>query len=150
MSEPLPDTWHTRDLLVLRAAVQHIDSTGEEADLRLLAQRTNLDKEQVTRAVRALDAAGIVSAVILEGGWGEPAQVEAIRSLTRQAYELSGAWPGPDSVADRLLATLQDVADHGSDPVEKAKARKALDALGSLGRDLLVSVAGAAAGVAMQ
>ncbi|MCO7238694.1 hypothetical protein [Aeromicrobium sp. CnD17-E] len=150
MTEPLTDTWHTRDLLVLRAAVRHIDATGEEARVHHLTQATGLDSEQVIRAARALDSAGIVSAVILDGGWGGPTQVEAIRRLSRQAYELSGAWPGPDSVADRLLATLQDVAEHGSDPVEKAKARKALDAMGSLGRDLLVSVAGAAAGVAMQ
>lgn len=150
MTDPLPDTWHPRDLIVLRAAVQHIDSTGEEADLHHLVQSTGLDAEEVTRAVRALHATGVVTAVILDGGWGGVAQVEGIRGLTQQAYERSGAWPGPDSVADRLLAILEDLAEHGSDPVEKAKARKALDAMGSLGRDLLVSVAGAAAGVAMQ
>ena len=52
-------------------------------------------------------------------------------------------------MADRLLNVLEDLAEHGDDPVTKTKARKALDGLSGFSRDVLVSVIAAAAGTAM-
>lgn len=73
-----------------------------------------------------------------------------VMAVSAEAFKLVGEWPTPESVAQRLIDALEEIAEHSQDPVAKSKARRAADALTSLTRDTLVSVAGAAAGVAMQ
>jgi len=148
MTEPLPDTWHARDLIVLRAAVSTIDETGEMADVSQLCAATGLSQTEVERAVLALDRGQYVTGMITRTFGG--AMVDGISEVGREAYRLTGAWPSPDAIADKLLAALTDVAENGDDEVSRSRARKALEGLGGLSRDLLVSVAGAAAGVALQ
>jgi hypothetical protein len=148
MTEPLDDTWHSRDLPVLRTVVSLIDSTGETVDSWDVASILEIDVKDVERAMLALHRGGYVVAQTSESWGGVTA--DAVKSVTGDAYRAAGAWPNADAVADRMLATLEDLAEHGSDELEKSKARKALEGLRSLTRDTLVSVAGAAAGVAMQ
>lgn len=146
MTEPLLDTWHSRDLPVLRTVVRLWDEqlvpiqTGEIE--RALPE---LDPADITRALVALKGAGLIEG---NGAWGVP--ILRVSDPTAEARRLSGAWPSADSVADRLLAELRDLAEYGPDESTKTKARKALDALGGFSRDVLVSVIGAAAGTTMQ
>lgn len=145
MTAPLDDTWHRRDLPVLRTVVRLYDETMHVVKIGEVEEATGLSPDDVQRAGIALAAAGLVDtrgaaqlAVLMFGG------------VTAEARRLAGSWPSADSIADRLLATLNDMAEHGSDEVVKTKARKAAEALGSMTRDTLVAVAGAAAGVALQ
>ncbi len=148
MTEPLPDTWHSRDLPVLRTIVRLCDESqsGSTTGSALAAALPEMGLADVDRAVRALDHAEMFRTVSRRGD----GSVSVIGGPTGRARELSGAWPSPDSIADKLLAALEDIAEYGSDEVTKTKARKALDGLGGFSRDVLVSVVGAAAGVAMQ
>jgi hypothetical protein len=148
MTKQLPDTWHSRDLPVLRAAVTIIDATNQMASLQQLAEATGLSEDDTRRAVLALNRGGYVEGAITPV-WGDDL-VDGVNDVVGEAYRLTGAWPSPEAIADRFLAALTDVAEHGTDEVTRSRARKALDGLGSLTRDTLVSVAGAAAGVAMQ
>jgi len=145
MNKPLADTWHSRDLLVLRAVVRVYDQTLEPVDVEEVEEATELSEDDVQRAGVALGRAALVDT---NGAWGK--HVMEFVSVSAEARRLAGQWPSAESIADRFLAELEDLAAHGPDDVVKSKARKALDALGSLTRDTLVSVAGAAAGVAMQ
>lgn len=146
MSEPLPDTWYPRELPVLRTVIRLLDEPGALASASDVEEATGLPANEVQAALRALASDGLISDTTADAS----GEILWLAAASGDARRLSGQWPSPDTVADRLLATLEDLAEHGTDPVEKAKARRALDALGSFSRDLLVSVAGAAAGVAMQ
>lgn len=145
MTEPLPDTWHSRDLPVLRTVVRLYDETMRVVRVQTVVEATGLSDDDVRRAGIALNAAGLVET----GGTGQK-KILMFGGITAEARRLTGSWPSADSIADRLLATLEHLAANGSDEVVQSKARKAADALGSFTRDTLVSVAGAAAGVAMQ
>ncbi|MCO7238405.1 DUF4423 domain-containing protein [Aeromicrobium sp. CnD17-E] len=148
MTEPLHDTWHARDLPVLRTTVALMDGNTRPPGYQEIAGEAHVSEDETRAALLNLHRAGLIEATISNDF--EDAGVLWVTNVSREALTLSGQWPSPETIADRLLITLQELAEHGSDPVEKAKARKALDALGGFSRDLLVSVAGAAAGVAMQ
>ncbi|WP_286690020.1 hypothetical protein [Aeromicrobium sp. REDSEA-S38_B2] len=147
MNQPAPTIWETLHKPVLQSVVGLINADRSDTGVQILEimQDTDLPSDDVLAALRRLEDAGLVETRLVS-----PVHAGRVVAVSGGAQQLAEAWPSADSVADRLLAILEDLAEHGSDPVEKAKARKALDALGSLGRDLLVSVAGAAAGVAMQ
>lgn len=147
MTEPLPDTWHSRDLPVLRTIVRLCDeerssiATGAGVARSLRA----LTDDEIHRAINALELAGLFE--VTRRGDGS---ASIISCPSAEARRLSGAWPSPDSIADNLLAELKDIAEYGSDEATKSKARKALDGLSGFSRDVLVGVIGSAAGVAMQ
>lgn len=159
LNEPLPDTWFTRELLVLRHIVSEFDkerphdmSVGEISNRMHVDGQNWFDVRLVNAAVKALERDGLISMQWVDGfgGSGPDLSESRVIDFDSRAYGLTGMWPSPDATADRLLAALEDLAEHSSDEVTRTKARKALDALTGLGRDLFVSVAGAAAGVAMQ
>ncbi|WP_317695799.1 hypothetical protein [Aeromicrobium sp. REDSEA-S32_B7] len=134
MNQPAPTIWETLHKPVLQSVVGLINADRSDTGVQILEimQDTDLPSDDVLAALRRLEDAGLVETRLVS-----PVHAGRVVAVSGGAQQLAEAWPSADSVADRLLAILED-------------ARKALDALGSLGRDLLVSVAGAAAGVAMQ
>ena len=156
MTEPLVDTWRPRELPVLRALVLELDQdprrgvSAEELALRMPNQDNILwDNDTVGRALVRLTQAQYVTAVQTPSATGSAGLPLRITGVTEKALRATGAWPSADLVADRLLDALQDIADHGDDAVTRSRARKALEALGGFTREVLVSVAGAAAGAAV-
>lgn len=145
MTDPLPDTWHSRDLPVLREVVRQYDATMRAVRVEDIEKATRLSEDDVQRAGIALSAAGLVD---IKGAMQK--KVLLFGGVTAEARRAAGAWPSAESIADRLLIELRDIAEYGSSEVEKTKARKALDGLGGFSRDVLVGVIGAAAGVGMQ
>lgn len=148
MEEPYPDLWLSRDLLVLRACVAAMDRENDLVMLDVIANETGLAFEDVQRSVLALDRDRLVDGLKTTDGTGTRAH--AIRNVAGDAYRKVGAWPTPDTMADRLLTALEDLAEYSDDQVTRTKARKALDGLGSFSRDVLVAVVGTAAGTTMQ
>jgi hypothetical protein len=138
VSEPLPDTWHSRDLPVLRAAVEYIDREGVDAPVHHLIERTGLEEDEVLRAIRALASGGLLTAAAIKT-WG-PDLIDGVRAVSRQAYELAGAWPTPESATDRMIAALEQIAANGTEE-EKTRARKVLDAFTGAGQQIAVGVA---------
>lgn len=159
MSELLPDTWHSRELPVLRSIVRTVDSlqpreraalTAGDIALRVndaAGEGVHFNNDEVTRAVKALSRGGYIvraDAERLGGG------VIRVVDITEKAYRATGAWPSREAMADKLLAALEDLAEYSDDPIEKSRAKKAAEALGGFSRDTLIAVIGASAGVAMQ
>lgn len=137
--------WSREHRPVLAAVVNALDQSEHAVTLRDIMQATRFDASTTFRAVRALEQGGFVEWVP-----SSPPESSRIKSANGDARRAVQTWPSAESIADRLLAALSDVAEHGDDEVTRSRARKALDGIGSLTRDTLVSVAGAAAGVAMQ
>jgi len=62
--------------------------------------------------------------------------------VSAEAYREAGAWPSPDTAADRLLAALQAAADKAPEGSEaKTRARRILDGFVAANRDFAVDVA---------
>jgi hypothetical protein len=59
---------------------------------------------------------------------------------TGHARRSVGAWPTPESLAERLIAALDSAADDEQEPEKKSKLKQASRAIGGVGRDVLVEV----------
>lgn len=155
MSDPMPDRWHSIDLPSLKIIMRLMDEypgriwTVEQITTYAPSDGFNLvNNTTMSGAMTALARGGYV--VVEQVGRRVGGTQPAIVDITEKAYRATGAWPSPEAVTDRLLAALGNLAEYSENPVERSAAKKALDGLGTFSRDTLVSVAGAAAGVAMQ
>jgi DNA-binding MarR family transcriptional regulator len=135
------DTWFSRDLPVLDAAVHLVDAAAfAHPSAHELAERTGLELDQVLTALRALEQAGLIAVTFTMGG-GRNSHVDAISGEARQ---LVGAWPSAGAIASRLVAELERRADAASSDEERSKWRRLLDSVLGLGREVVVDVAAAA------
>jgi hypothetical protein len=135
------DTWFGRDLRVLDAVVQLFDSQAfAHPPASDIADRAELDLEQVLIALRALQQAGLVAVTFTMGG-GRNSHVDAIDGRARQ---LVGAWPSAESIADRLVTELEHRADTATSKEERGRWRRLLDSVTCIGRDVMIDVAAAA------
>ena len=137
----LPDLWTTCDLPVLVELVRRLEYEGEQRVFFPFAIG-ELTEQQVGAALRRLREGGFVDG----RGVAELEHPLVIVAVTARALQAVGAWPSPEQLADRLLAALADVAEHGRTDDERGRARRALEALRSAGRDMLVNAAGGALG----
>ncbi|OLT35038.1 hypothetical protein BJF84_15970 [Rhodococcus sp. CUA-806] len=142
----MQQTWANRDLPVLKALVEYMDA-GEQLNGATTAEITGLSVDEVQRAIRALDSETppflIDVSFDMGGGWD-------VRGVTGKARRAVGAWPTPDTVADALLARLQEIVDdEDAQPETRDRARAGLKGLASMGRDVLVSVTASAIGAGL-
>jgi len=100
-----------------------------------------LKETQVQAALRRLDAAGYLVGV----NSSAPYPVVVV-GVTEKALRAVGAWPTPEAFVDRLLASLSELAENAPTSEERSRARRVLDAVGSVGRDVLVNAAGSVLG----
>jgi hypothetical protein len=49
-----------------------------------------------------------------------------------------GAWPTPESLADRIVTALNESAEQAADPDERSKRQNAVKAVGGVGKEVLV------------
>lgn len=135
--ELLPDTWFSRELPVLVEVVRHFDAVNQPLSADTVAETLCWDVETVMAAVRALDRGGLVRDMV--GGGAPGAWIGAVSA---DAYRATGAWPTPDTAADRLLAALQAAVDKAPEGSEaKTRARRILNGVVAAGRDFAVDVA---------
>lgn len=140
------DTWETRDLPVLKAAVEIFDRTGHNASAAELEAACGVDKETVQRALRALYREPFFE----EGmtAWG--GDILAVGSPTSAALRVAGQWPSPEVQLERLIAAFEAVAaDEARPEEERSRAKQvglwltgalsqvAIGALGGAGGNLL-------------
>lgn len=137
MTEPLPDTWNSRELPVLRAVVRLYDETMQVVSVQDVERETGLSRADVQRAGTALDTAGLLT---VKGSW--QVKVMHLGRPSAEARRLAGSWPTPESGADRLIAALRELAEHGTED-ERTRAQKLLDGFTDAGRQIAVSVAAA-------
>lgn len=135
------DTWFARDLPVLDAAVRLFDAQPfAHPSAEELVGKTSLELAQVLTALRALEQAGLVVVTFAMGG-GRSSHIDQISGAARQ---LVGAWPSPESIAERLVAELEHRAETAASEAERGKWRRLLDSVLGVGRDVVVEVAAAA------
>jgi predicted ArsR family transcriptional regulator len=134
------DLWTTRDFPILRAYVE-LDAEGEDLlnATDHVAEQLGIPLDELERSLEKLSQAGYIETGATFGG----PYVTAIRE--RGLREV-GAWPTPETALDRMIAALEAIADNTDDEDTRTRARKILDGLGGAGRQIGISVVGAAIG----
>jgi DNA-binding transcriptional MocR family regulator len=129
----LEDVWASRDFPVLREATRMIDDGTEDPSVHALAEATGLDLASVSRAIRALERRGLITADHRLAG------VAGIQTVSGEAYLLTGLHPDGDDITDRLVDALQQAAEQ-VDPEEGGKLRRAAKALGDVTKSVASGV----------
>jgi hypothetical protein len=136
-NEPLPDTWHNRDLPVLRVVVRLCDERpGELINMSEVVQLTGLDERDVVRAGLALESAGLLKTI---GDFSQ--RISDFHTPGARARQLTGSWPTAETGADRLVAALEKLASNAPDEPTRTRAQGALAQLGGFSRDTLAAIA---------
>jgi hypothetical protein len=142
----MTDTWTTRDLPVLRAAVEIYDRTGRNPGAGELGAACGFDNDTVQRALRALYREPFFE----EGMEAWSGDILAVGPPTSAALRIVGQWPSPEVQLERLVAAFEAVAADESRPEEeRGRAQKvglwltgalsqvAIGALGGAGGNIL-------------
>lgn len=98
-----------------------------------------LEEEEVARAVRALDSGGYLRDVRYSAS-GFPFLTGVPTGEARRAV---GAWPTPESLAERLVVAMDQAAEVEQDAEVRGWLRRLSSHLGGAGRDLAVEIAAA-------
>ncbi len=124
---------------VLKAAVEWFDDPDSNImNMPDIVELSGLAEDDVKRALRRISSAfppyidGVETA--------EAAYPIAISSVTERAIRAAGAWPTPETLADRIVAALEDTAANGESEVERTRAQKILDGAKGVGKGVLTSV----------
>ncbi len=128
---PLPDTWFTRDLPVLRAIARLVDE-GEHGGspylLGAVVPASGLPKADVIAAAKALVSAGYADALTNHAG-----DIVRFTGISPEARRLAGLWPTPQGEWARLLEQLTARAEQAPTDVERGRWRAMADAAHGLG-----------------
>lgn len=127
MNTKLDDVWNTRDYPLLMAIMKHVDAVG--IPLQSYELETDLAKEDQHRALRALEAQGLLTASYRGG------TPDGVRSITGKAYTLTGLHPDGDDVRERLVSLLEQLADKTADVEEASRIKQAAKQVGLFSRD---------------
>lgn len=136
----MESTWENRDLPVLDAVVTIADEGDGFAYAEQIQERTGLDDETVQRALFALghEQPPYFEPTVtadLDGrriGW--------LTNVTGSARRAVGAWPTPESLAERIVQALQGAADNEPDEQKRGKLLRAAEGVGGVGRGVLTEV----------
>ncbi|MDZ5662361.1 hypothetical protein SFC79_11350 [Nocardioides sp. S-58] len=119
--DPLEDTWHSRDLPILREAARLLeeDDTFTGVRLRDIAEAVEMEVAVVLKSLRVLEEAGLVELRLMM-----PAHAGRVTQISSRARQLVGQWPSEEQALERIIAALTAIADATDDPEEKTKAQK--------------------------
>src|SRR6478736_5793934 len=104
------DTWTTRDLPVLKPAVELFEQHGHGPSASAIETRTGFDSETVQRALRAL----YTEPYFEKGGGSWGAGLIMVGVPTSTALRVAGQWPSPEAQLERLIAAIESAADDDS------------------------------------
>ncbi|TFV49535.1 hypothetical protein [Blastococcus sp. TF02A-35] len=135
--EPLPDTWYSRDLLVLREVARAFgdDPTTTRVDVRAVATALDMDEAAVAAIGETLIDAGFAE------GRGTDWGLAFFSKVTAAGRREVGQWPSPDTAADRLMAALEAAVANAPTEEAKSRAKRILEGFRSASRDFIVDVA---------
>jgi hypothetical protein len=131
VTSPLPDTWFTRDLPVLRAIARLVDAPehgGSPYLLGAVVPASGLPKADVVVAAKALAAGGYIEPLTNHAG-----DIVRITAISAEARRLAGLWPTPQGEWDRLLEQLAARAERAPTEVERARWRAFSEAAVAVG-----------------
>jgi hypothetical protein len=137
----MEDTWETRDLPVLRAAVELYEQNGGGGVApSAIAARLCTDEETVQRSLDAL-------VPYFEGGLRGDDQVVSTGRPTSEARRAVGAWPSPEAQLERLIAALEAAAnDESRDEEERSRFKQAALWLGGAASQVAIGALSGAGG----
>ena len=135
--EPLPDTWYTRDFLVLREVGRRVEA-GEPLGVDDIATALGLARDVVGKAGSRLKEEGYLKA-------GEAMGIGAVRffDLTAKGRREVGQWPSAETAADRLIAVLEQRIMSAPNDEERTRWQKLRDGFLGAGRDVVVDITSA-------
>jgi hypothetical protein len=139
------DTWNSRELPVIQAAVDIHNATDTYLTrASAIGERTGLDHDTVQRALRRLNSQPSSFEKVVEASGGE---VIMVGPPTADALRVAGAWPSPEMLLRRLINALETAADDDArDPEERSKLRLAATYLGSFATQVAIGALGGAGG----
>ena len=136
-------TWEARELRILEAVATGEEERRDQLTNDDVAELTGLEPEEVERGLLALiDATPPYIDGAHAAAGGELCYLIGIRLLERGRREVR-QWP-PDS-ATAFIEELKQRMENSSDPVERSRLQKLLDAALSVSREVLGEVLGAIA-----
>lgn len=141
MTEPLAETWTTRELPVLREALKRKDSGDMFVDLEGLRAHLEMTGDQMYAAMDSLShATPPYIDVTLTMGWSEGRASGHIDRVYERARRELGTWPTADNLVAEIAAALSRAADETTEPEERSRLRAAAEALSGFARDVAVAV----------
>lgn len=128
------------------SAIVELSESGDGGTILVdeLVSATGLDAGVVQKALQALADEYPPFFDYADGSSMEGRQILGVGNPTGHARRTVGAWPTPESLADRLIAALEQAADKEPDAEKRGWLRNTALYLASAGRDLAVDIAGAA------
>ena len=134
----MEDTWWSRDLPVLDAAVRLLE---ENFFVRVahIAELTGMGPADVARALTALEGR-YVGEVTKPVGPG-PASW-CVMKVTAEGREAVGQWPTPESVVVQLAEEFDAAAEHELDRGRRRKIREVASFLTDTGKEVAAEVVG--------
>lgn len=125
MTEPLTDTWNSRELPVLRTIVQAFEENPRVGRIRKtqIAAALDMPLRQVERAIVRLLRGEYIVARSNAGSLAEAAEIGIIVNVTEKALRATGAWPTPESGYDRMVTALEELADMAGDEDIRGRPR---------------------------
>jgi hypothetical protein len=133
LDRPLPDTWFTRDLPVLRAIARLVDEGqhgGSPYLLGAVVPASGLPKADVVAAAKALAGQGFVDVLTNHAG-----EIVRCVGISPEARRLAGLWPTPQGEWERLLEQVRRRAEHAPTDVERQRWRSFAEAATAVGPD---------------
>ena len=141
----MDDIWISRELPILVALVTRFDdpAVGQVRPAEVV-DLTGLDENAVLRGLTALcEARPAYLEFVPVDDRRAPAIIIGVTSIARRTV---GAWPSPESMADRLVEALKRAAEQEPDPDRKSKLQQTALWLGGVLRDVAVRTAGTIVG----
>ena len=128
----MEDTWWSRDLPVLDAAVKLLEDKAM-AEVGDIARSTGFDSEDVARALNAMQGVyiGKLQGMAYRRGFTE---------VTPAGRRAVGQWPTPENVVARLAEAFSAAAEHEADPERRGKLRAVGGFLADTGKDFAAEV----------
>lgn len=141
MTEALEDTWHSRELPVLRETARLLEEREPVIGVRIneVAATLGVEDEVVFRSMRILESAGLV-----EVAWVMPSTHGRVTQISGQARQMVGQWPTAETALERMVAALEAIADNTDDEDERTKLQKFAAFLRGSATTVGLSVASAA------
>lgn len=136
------DTWTTRDLPVLKAAVELFEENGRGPRASDIAARTGFDEKTVQRGLRAL-----YPEPYFEEGLEARRQIVLVGTPTGDALRVAGQWPSPEAQLERLIGALEAAADDESrQPEERSRFKQIALSLRGVAYQIAIGALGGAGG----
>jgi hypothetical protein len=131
MEEQIKDTWASRDLPILRAALRRLDAGEDIVDFIDLQRDTGLSTDELWTGLHALRTA-------------QPPYLELtgrdVEVVTERARRELGSWPSADSLVDALAAAFVKAAEAEAEPRKKQRLRTIGEGLAGAARDIAIGV----------